>query len=59
MPRRLVQKFLAPAGASLKSLLTLISQLETQDAPAAEGLRGLAHHYDYEAILRAFPGDPA
>lgn len=60
LPKDLVQDLRAAAsGANLKSLLTLISQLETHDAQAAEGLRELANHYDYEAILRIFPGDPS
>jgi CheY-like chemotaxis protein len=60
LPKDLVQGIRDTAsGANLKLLLTLISQLETYDAQAAEGLRELANHYDYEAILRVFPGDPA
>jgi CheY-like chemotaxis protein len=60
LPKDLVQGIRDTAsGANLKLLLTLISQLETHDAQAAEGLRELANHYDYEAILRVLPGDPA
>ena len=60
LPKDLVQGIRdAASGANLKSLLTLISQVETHDAQAAEGLRELANHYDYEAILRVLPGDPA
>jgi hypothetical protein len=60
LPKDLVQGIRdAASGANLKLLLTLISQLETHDAQAAEGLRELANHYDYEAILRVLPGDPA
>ena len=60
LPKDLVQGIRdAASGANLKRLLTLISQLETHDAQAAEGLRELANHYDYEAILRVLPGDPA
>jgi CheY-like chemotaxis protein/anti-sigma regulatory factor (Ser/Thr protein kinase) len=59
LPKRLVQDLRAAAsGANLKSLLTLIRQVETQDAQAAEGLRGLANLYDYEAILRVLPRGP-
>jgi hypothetical protein len=58
LPKSLVQELRAAAsGANLKSLLTLISQVETHDAQAAEGLRKLAGHYDYEAILEVLPGD--
>jgi hypothetical protein len=60
LPKDLVQGIRDTAsGANLKLLLTLIGQLETHDAQAAEGLRELANHYDYEAILRVLPGDPA
>jgi len=60
LPRDLVQGIRdAASSANLKPLLALISQLETHDAQAAEGLRELARHYDYEAILRVFPGGPA
>ena len=59
MPRSLVQDLRAAAEANLKSLLTLIRKLETHDAQVAEGLRELAHHYDYEAIVHVLPGDPA
>ena len=59
LPKSLVQDLRAAAsGANLKSLLTLIRQVETQDAQAAEGLRGLANLYDYEAILRVLPRGP-
>jgi DNA-binding response OmpR family regulator len=59
LPKDLVQGIRDTAsGANLKLLLTLISELETHDAHAAEGLRELANHYDYEAILRVLPGDP-
>ena len=37
----------------------MISQLETHDAQAAEGLRELANHYDYEAILRSSSRRPS
>jgi PAS domain S-box-containing protein len=57
LPKGLVQDLRAAAsGANLKSLLTLISQVETHDAQAAEGLRELATRYDYEAILGVLPG---
>ena len=57
LPKRLVQDLRAAAcGANLKSLLTLISEVETHDAQAAEGLRELARRYDYEAILETLPG---
>jgi CheY-like chemotaxis protein/anti-sigma regulatory factor (Ser/Thr protein kinase) len=57
LPKILVQDLRAAAsGADLKSLLTLISQVETHDAQAAEGLRELATRYDYEAILGVLPG---
>jgi CheY-like chemotaxis protein len=57
LPKSLVQDLRAAAsGANLKSLLTLISQVETHDAQAAEGLRELATSYDYEAILGVLPG---
>jgi signal transduction histidine kinase/CheY-like chemotaxis protein len=60
LPKDLIQGIKDTAsGANLKLLLSLISQLETHDAQAAEALRELANHYDYEAILRVFPGDPA
>jgi PAS domain S-box-containing protein len=60
LPGDLVQGIRDTAsGANLKALLTLIGQLETHDAQVAEGLRELANHYDYEAILRFFLGDPA
>jgi PAS domain S-box-containing protein len=60
LPKDLVQAIRdAASGANLKLLLTLINQLMTYDAQAAEGLRELANHYDYEAILRVLPGDPA
>jgi CheY-like chemotaxis protein len=59
LPQDLVGRILdAASGANLKLLLTLIGQLETHDAHAAEGLRELANHYDYEAILRVLPGGP-
>jgi CheY-like chemotaxis protein len=57
LPGSLVQDLRAAAsGANLKSLLALIGQVETHDAQAAEGLRELAAHYDYEAILEVLPG---
>jgi CheY-like chemotaxis protein len=57
LPKSLVHDLRAAAsGANLKSLLTLISQVETHDAQAAEGLRELATRYDYEAILGVLPG---
>jgi hypothetical protein len=57
LPKSLVQDLRAAAsGANLKSLLTLISQVETHDAQAAERLRELATSYDYEAILGVLPG---
>jgi len=60
LPKDLVQGIRDTAsGANLKLLLTLIGQVETHDAHAAEGLRELANHYDYEAILRVLPRDPA
>ena len=60
LPKDLVQGIRdAASGANLKPLLTLISQVETHDAQAAEGLRELANHYDYEAILGVLPGAPA
>jgi CheY-like chemotaxis protein len=60
LPKDLIQGIRDTAsGANLKLLLTLISQLETHDAQAAEALRELANHYDYEAILRVLPGGPA
>ncbi|MFA5863355.1 MAG: response regulator [Phycisphaerae bacterium] len=60
LPKDLIQGIRDTAsGANLKLLLTLISQLETHDPQAAEGLRELANHYDYEAILRVFSGGPA
>jgi CheY-like chemotaxis protein len=60
LPQGLVQGIReAASGADLKRLLTLISQVEAHDAPAAEGLRESANRYDYEAVLRAFPGGPA
>jgi CheY-like chemotaxis protein len=56
LPKRLVQDLSAAAsGANLKSLLTLIGEVETHDAQAADGLRALAKRYDYEAILEALP----
>ncbi len=56
LPKRLVQDLRAAAsGANLKSLLTLISEVETHDAQAAEGLRASANNYDYEAILETLP----
>jgi signal transduction histidine kinase/CheY-like chemotaxis protein len=60
LPKDLVQGIReAASGANLKLLLTWISQVETHDAPAAEGLRALANRYDYEAILHVLSGDPA
>jgi CheY-like chemotaxis protein len=60
LPKRLVQDLRAAAsGANLKALLTLINQVETHDAQAAEGLRGMAARYDYEAILGVLPGAAA
>jgi signal transduction histidine kinase/CheY-like chemotaxis protein len=60
LPKDLVRVIRDTAsGANLKLLLTLISQLENHDAQASEALRELANHYDYEAILRVLPGDPA
>jgi hypothetical protein len=57
LPKSLVQDLRAAASAAnLKSLLTLISQVKTHDAPAAAGLRELAARYDYEAILGVLPG---
>jgi CheY-like chemotaxis protein len=57
LPKRLIEDLRAAAsGANLKSLLTLISQVTTHDAQAAEGMRELAARYDYEAILGALPG---
>ena len=59
LPKSLVQDLRAAAsGANLKSLLTLIGQVETHDAQAAEGLREMAARYDYEAILEVLPGAP-
>jgi len=56
LPKRLVQDLRAAAsGANLKPLLTLISEVETHDAQAADGLRALAKRYDYEAILETLP----
>jgi DNA-binding response OmpR family regulator len=60
LPKDLVQGIRdAASGANLKLLLTLINQLGTYDAQAAEGLRELANHYDYEAILHVLPEEPA
>jgi PAS domain S-box-containing protein len=60
LPKRLVQDLRAAAsGANLKALLALISQVETHDRNAAEGLRELAARYDYEAILGVLPGASA
>jgi CheY-like chemotaxis protein len=57
LPGSLVQDLRAAASAAnLKSLLTLIGQVETHDAQAAAGLRELAARYDYEAILEVLPG---
>jgi PAS domain S-box-containing protein len=57
LPDRLAQDLrTAASGANLKSLLALISQVETHDAQTAEGLRELAARYDYEAILAVLPG---
>jgi hypothetical protein len=60
LPKDLVQGIRETAsGANLKRLLTWISQVEPHDAQAAAGLRELANHYDYEAILRVLPGGSA
>jgi CheY-like chemotaxis protein len=60
LPKDLVQGIRDTAsGANLKPLLAFISQLEGHDAQAAEGLRELANHFDYEAILRLLSGDEA
>jgi CheY-like chemotaxis protein len=60
LPKDLVQGIRdAASTANLKRLLTLIGQLRTHDAQAAEGLRELANHYDYAAILRVIPRGPA
>jgi PAS domain S-box-containing protein len=57
LPKSLVHDLRAAAsGANLKSLLTLINQVQTHDAQAAAGLRELAARYDYEAILGVLPG---
>jgi CheY-like chemotaxis protein len=60
LPKDLVQGIRdAASGANLTPLLAWIGQLGIQDAQAAAGLRALANGYDYEAILRVLPGDPA
>ena len=57
LPKSLVQDLRSAAsGANLKSLLRLITQVETHDARAAEELRELAAHYDYEGLLGVLPG---
>ena len=57
LPESLVQELRsAAAAANLKQLLTLIGQVKTHDAQAAERLRELAQRYEYEGILGVLPG---